>query len=73
MEADLNVTKGTAERQLESIVQAALRQLIPIRNFPRTLIQVTLQIIETPQNVYTNPKIVQAQLVSARALTTWLK
>ncbi|KAI9171620.1 Exosome complex component RRP46 [Paramyrothecium foliicola] len=53
---------GTAERQLESIIQAALRQLVPIRNFPRTLIQVTLQILEVPQNVYTNAKILQAQL-----------
>jgi exosome complex component RRP46 len=55
---------GTAERQLESIIQAALRQLIPIRNFPRALIQVTLQVVETPQNVYANAKTVQAQLVS---------
>lgn len=54
---------GTAERQLESILQSALRQLIPIRNFPRCMIQITLQIVSTPENSYENAKIVQAQLV----------
>ncbi|KAK2590445.1 exosome non-catalytic core subunit rrp46 [Conoideocrella luteorostrata] len=53
---------GTAERQLETIVQAALRQLIPVRNFPRCMIQVTLQVMETPENAYQNTKLVQAQL-----------
>ncbi|KAJ6789612.1 hypothetical protein PWT90_07326 [Aphanocladium album] len=53
---------GTAERQLESILQQALRQLIPIRNFPRTMIQITLQVTETPENAYANTKVVQAQL-----------
>ncbi|KAH7319956.1 hypothetical protein B0I35DRAFT_224285 [Stachybotrys elegans] len=53
---------ATAERQLESILQAAIRQLIPVRDFPRTLIQVTLQVMETPADVYSNAKIVQAQL-----------
>ncbi|KAG8421505.1 exosome non-catalytic core subunit rrp46 [Metarhizium acridum] len=51
----------TAERQLESILQAALRQLIPIRNFPRCMIQVTLQIMEAPENAYQNTKLLQAQ------------
>ncbi len=54
---------GTAERLLESILQAALRQLIPIRHFPRCMIQVTLQVVATPENAYENAKIVQAQLV----------
>ncbi|KAG5974211.1 hypothetical protein E4U55_000070 [Claviceps digitariae] len=53
---------GTAERQLEAIVQAALRQLIPVRDFPRCMIQVTLQVMETPKNAYHNEKLVQAQL-----------
>ncbi|OAA49361.1 Exoribonuclease, phosphorolytic domain 1 [Metarhizium rileyi] len=53
---------GTAERQLESILQAALRQLIPIRDFPRCMIQVTLQVMETPENAYKNTKLLQAQL-----------
>ncbi|KAK2728419.1 exosome complex subunit rrp46 [Colletotrichum kahawae] len=52
---------GTAERQLESILQSALRQLIPVKNFPRCLIQVTLQVTETPQNDYVNSKVVQAK------------
>ena len=54
---------GTAERQLESILQSALRQLIPVRDFPRSMIQVTLQVVETPENAYENTKLVQAQLV----------
>ncbi|OAA73190.1 ribosomal protein S5 domain 2-type fold domain containing protein [Cordyceps fumosorosea ARSEF 2679] len=53
---------GTAERLLESILQRALRQLIPIRSFPRTMIQITLQVTETPENAYVNTKVVQAQL-----------
>lgn len=53
---------GTAERQLETILQAALRQLIPVRNFARCMIQVTLQVLETPGNAYQNEKLVQAQL-----------
>ncbi|KAJ3534774.1 hypothetical protein NM208_g7408 [Fusarium decemcellulare] len=53
---------GTRERQLESILQAALRQLIPVRDFPRCVIQITLQIAETPENAYVNNKLVQAQL-----------
>lgn len=53
---------GTRERQLESIMQAALRQLIPVRDFPRSVIQITLQVAETPENAYVNAKINQAQL-----------
>lgn len=45
-------------------MQLALRQLIPVRNFPRALIQITLQVVETPDNAYTNTKVAQAQLVS---------
>ncbi|EFQ29228.1 exosome complex subunit Rrp46 [Colletotrichum graminicola] len=52
---------GTGERQLENILQSALRQLIPVKNFPRCLIQITLQVTETPQNDYANSKVVQAQ------------
>ncbi|KYK55540.1 hypothetical protein DCS_07503 [Drechmeria coniospora] len=53
---------GTGERQLESILQSALRQLIPIRDFPRCMIQITLQVMETPKNAYVNPKLLQSQL-----------
>ncbi|CAM1507061.1 Fc.00g067020.m01.CDS01 [Cosmosporella sp. VM-42] len=53
---------GTRERQLESILQAALRQLIPVKNYPRCVIQVTLQVAQTPENDYVNAKLFQAQL-----------
>ncbi|KAM0437693.1 hypothetical protein ACHAPT_002058 [Fusarium lateritium] len=53
---------GTRERQLESILQAALRQLIPVRDYPRCVIQITLQVAETPENAYVNTKLSQAQL-----------
>ncbi|KAF4122434.1 exosome complex component RRP46 [Geosmithia morbida] len=52
---------GTAERQLESILQSALRHVIPVRDFPRSMIQVTLQVVQTPENAYENTKVVQAQ------------
>ncbi|KAK6587182.1 hypothetical protein PZA11_000472 [Diplocarpon coronariae] len=42
--------RRTRERHLESILQATLRQIILIHNFPRTLYQVTLQITSTPRN-----------------------
>ncbi|PTB39691.1 uncharacterized protein TrAFT101_007532 [Trichoderma asperellum] len=53
---------GTGERQLEAILQPALRHLIPVRNFPRCVIQVTLQVMETPENAYVNPKVMQPRL-----------
>ncbi|KAF8866620.1 hypothetical protein BDZ45DRAFT_667868 [Acephala macrosclerotiorum] len=51
---------GTRERQLESILQSTLRQIILIQNFPRSLIQVTLQITSTPENDNAGSKLVQA-------------
>ncbi|KAG9238779.1 hypothetical protein BJ875DRAFT_3387 [Amylocarpus encephaloides] len=51
---------GTRERHLESILQSTLRQIILIHNFPRTLIQVTLQITNTPEDKVAGSKIVQA-------------
>ncbi|KAK1241595.1 hypothetical protein MKX08_001569 [Trichoderma sp. CBMAI-0020] len=53
---------GTGERQLEAILQPALRHLIPVRNFPRCVIQVTLQVMETPENAYVNSKVMQPRL-----------
>lgn len=47
-------------------MQAALRQLIPVRDYPRCVIQITLQVAETPENAYVNAKLVQAQLVGFR-------
>ena len=54
---------GTRERHLESIIQSTLRQIILIHNFPRTLIQVTLQITSTPENEDAGSKLVQAASV----------
>jgi hypothetical protein len=55
---------GTGERQLEAILQPALRHLITVRNFPRCVVQVTLQVMETPENAYVNAKVMQPRLVS---------
>jgi len=59
----LTLMPGTRERHLESIIQSTLRQLILIQNYPRTLIQVTLQITETPANETSSPKLYQASSV----------
>ncbi|KAF4581215.1 ribosomal protein S5 domain 2-type fold domain containing protein [Ophiocordyceps camponoti-floridani] len=40
---------GPAERLVETMLQSALRQIIPLRDFPRTMVQLTLQILEQPQ------------------------
>lgn len=44
-------------------MQQSLRQLILVKNFPRCLIQVVLQITATPANEYVNTKLVQASSV----------
>ncbi|KAI1415981.1 hypothetical protein F5Y13DRAFT_186834 [Hypoxylon sp. FL1857] len=51
---------GTRERHLESLIQSTLRQIILVNNFPRTLIQVILQVTTAPENEYVNAKVVQA-------------
>ncbi|KAI1481645.1 hypothetical protein F4774DRAFT_17303 [Daldinia eschscholtzii] len=51
---------GTRERHLESLIQSTLRQIILVDNFPRTLIQIILQITTTPENEYVNAKVAQA-------------
>ncbi|KAK0731238.1 hypothetical protein B0H67DRAFT_479284 [Lasiosphaeris hirsuta] len=53
---------GTRERHLESILQSSLSQLILVKNFPRTLIQIVLQVEATPDNDYVNTKLVQTSL-----------
>ncbi|OTA81564.1 hypothetical protein M434DRAFT_85435 [Hypoxylon sp. CO27-5] len=50
---------GTRERHLESLIQSTLRQIILVNNFPRTLIQVILQVTTAPENEYVNAKVVQ--------------
>lgn len=54
---------GTRERHLESILQTTLQQLILVKNFPRCLVQVVLQMQTVPENSYTNTKLVQAGTV----------
>ncbi|KAK6843551.1 exosome non-catalytic core subunit RRP46 [Apiospora arundinis] len=51
---------GTRERHLEGLLQSTLRQIILVTNFPRSLIQVTLQVTVAPENEYVNTKVVQA-------------
>ncbi|KAI1500091.1 hypothetical protein F5X99DRAFT_257085 [Biscogniauxia marginata] len=51
---------GTRERHLESLIQSTLRQIILVNNFPRTLIQVILQVTVAPENEYVNTKVTQA-------------
>ncbi|KAI0486441.1 hypothetical protein F4859DRAFT_370475 [Xylaria cf. heliscus] len=53
---------GTRERHLESLLQSTLRQILLVNNFPRTLIQIILQITVTPENEYVNGKLVQANV-----------
>ncbi|KAK4156873.1 exosome complex component RRP46 [Chaetomidium leptoderma] len=53
---------GTRERHLESILQSTLAQIILIKNFPRSLIQIVLQVEDSPENDYVNTKLVQASL-----------
>lgn len=62
---------GTRERHLESVLQSALRQLIPVKNFPRSLIQITLQVTGLPENEYTTGKVTQYNIVSADIVTRW--
>ncbi|KAI8965999.1 hypothetical protein F5Y11DRAFT_343991 [Daldinia sp. FL1419] len=51
---------GTRERHLESLIQSTLRQIILVNSFPRTLIQVILQVTTAPENKYVNAKVAQA-------------
>ncbi|KAK8181064.1 ribosomal protein S5 domain 2-type protein [Phyllosticta citribraziliensis] len=37
------------ERHLENLIHSTLRQVILVRNHPRTLIQVTLQVLQVPE------------------------
>ncbi|KAI0482916.1 hypothetical protein GGR56DRAFT_214215 [Xylariaceae sp. FL0804] len=53
---------GTRERHLESLLQSTLRQIVLVKNFPRTLIQIILQVTVAPENEYVNAKVMQASL-----------
>ncbi|OIW35221.1 hypothetical protein CONLIGDRAFT_46602 [Coniochaeta ligniaria NRRL 30616] len=53
-------TGGTRERHLESLLESSLSQIILVKDFPRCLIQIVLQIETAPANDYVNTKLVQA-------------
>ena len=55
---------STREKQLESIIEKTLRQIILINNFPRTLIQVTLQLTSSPGNETTTARANSTSSVS---------
>ena len=55
---------STREKQLESIIEKTLRQIILINNFPRTLIQVTLQVTSSPGNETTTARTNSTSSVS---------
>ncbi|KAJ4290685.1 exosome non-catalytic core subunit rrp46 [Collariella sp. IMI 366227] len=53
---------STRERHLESILESSLSQIILVKNFPRSLIQIVLQVEDSPENDYVNTKLIQASL-----------
>lgn len=53
----------TRERHLESIIERTLRQIVLISNFPRTLIQVTLQVTSIPPDETATSKSIQTSSV----------
>jgi exosome complex component RRP46 len=54
----------TRERHLESILERTLRPIVLVQNFPRTLIQVTLQVTDTPGDDSVTSKVNQSSNVS---------
>ena len=66
----LNGILGVRERHLESIVEKTLRQIIIISAHPRTLIQVVLQVVSTPEGTDTLPQ--SASVGLSANLEIWL-
>ena len=64
MDTVLIVYIGTRERHLESLLESSLSQIILVKDFPRCLIQIVLQVEAAPANDYVNTKLVQAGIVS---------
>lgn len=60
---------GTRERHLESLLESSLSQIILVKDFPRCLIQIVLQIESTPADDYVNTKLVQAGIVRRLSAT----
>jgi ribonuclease PH len=48
-------SQGPKERHLESLIHATLRDIVLTHMHPRTLIQLTLQIVNTPEQENTLP------------------
>jgi hypothetical protein len=44
------ICEGVKERHLESIIQSTLQHIVLVHLHPRTLIQVTLQVTEVPED-----------------------
>lgn len=63
-----HLPSGIRVRQLESIVEGALRQLILLKRYPRCAFQVTLQVTQSPQNDLTSENVNQAETVSSFSL-----
>ncbi|KAL8654168.1 MAG: hypothetical protein Q9226_003533 [Calogaya cf. arnoldii] len=55
---------GVRERHLESIIEKTLRQVILVSAHPRTLVQITLQVIAAPDNSNASNGIHQSASVS---------
>lgn len=64
---------GPRERHLESLLESSLSQIILVKDFPRCLIQIVLQVESAPQNDYVNTKLLQAGIVrlSQTGLLHW--
>lgn len=54
---------GTGEKAVEDILQLALEKIVKLRQFPRCLIQLTLQVVATPVDDYVNARLVQPIIV----------
>ena len=63
----LTCLAGIRERHFESIIHKTLLQIVRVREHPRTLIQVTLQVIETPEQDLPSSRPPQAASVRIKS------
>ena len=56
---------GPRERHLERLLLQTLKPLIDVRAHPRTMIQITLQVLRTPRDAVTTTPVGQAETVAA--------
>ena len=59
----LRYVTGVRERHLESILQSTLRHVILVSAHPRTLIQLTLQIVSSKEGSFNAGDLLQATSV----------